>query len=934
MKKYLLSLMMLLIALLLISCKDDNEDNNGDDNNIDTTENEKCNVSFYVDNELYDRKEIDKNSKVEELIISVDDGYYFYGWFTINNLKWDFKDTISEDLDLYGHISSLAKSDIIIEGNNNACEGTPEKYVAKNVKTGEIENVSWKVEISEGVDASSIATISEDGELTVISSGIVRVIGVSVETSDVYGAIIVSCHGKSAINRLMSIDINTDELYILLADEKKITYYLRFENDSDKALYTNKKVYFSSSDESIATVNEDGVITGIKEGTCIVSIISDYKGEDGNSPIKKDLTIVIYTPKAPTVWELPSNSTVNVGSVFSLNVTVGSKAEISDAIFTSSDPDVVTVYNNTTLIANKEGTVTITATSVADPTKVASVVVEVKYSIPNYGHEPIGLSLTGDSKMYVGYSQQLYLRLDNRLAGLSFSYISSDESVCVVNEQGYVTAVGEGTARIKVVANEDKRLYNNFRITCEIEPQHEQKPNMGGSEIVIMSSSDLIGEINPFLDNYDYIDKLYKQQAWREVEDEYNCIIKVVEYPFEEAATFDSISQWMNQKAMNSDLSFDLLYGPTILKSNLYSFSKDVTTYYEKYTNQMDCCLKDTVTHNLRICGISLGLNNTLSYDKLGLYYNYGLLKKLGLDDPATLFNEGKWTYSEFEKWVHEAQTKMGDGKFALGGHPYSYYTGLTNAAGVNIISTIGEVSIYTFRSKNAMTMMQKLVNEGCVSTTITWGNEKTESGNDFFDEGVLMTTGYMKLINNSQGWSVENGLDWEGNIEFGYVPFPYPDDVRKENTRISINELNAYYFINWNHYIQKDVEDVYRVMNDMFLKTKRYLEKDEKFNDEILYDYLRNYLSNDESITAMLYYDVARTIYDPVYEEYYSIYRTPSLHSSIDTMISKLIGENDEKPSLIDASVDVMFGGAEFYSVFKGLVSNYTLKYQKILFG
>ncbi len=900
MKKYLLSLMTLLIALLLICCRDKiNEDNETDiEGNIDIIDDTKCYVSFYLDNKLYEKKEIEKNSKVEEITTPTKEGLYFHGWFTKGNVRWDFDRIVENDLDLYASFTTVRKTNMTIEGNKKAIDGTPEKYVAKNTKSGEIEIVNWEIEQIDGPDDTIIATISDDGILTVISSGTVKVIGRSVESDD-YSTIIVECVGRDKFNPLIDLIVRDD--YILLSNMKRVHISYVFEKENDKELYTNKKLYYTSSDESIATIDETGLITGVREGVCTIGILSDDKGIDGNSPVYKEVSITVYTPQPPTKWELPTELTLNIGVRMYIKPEVGSTVEDYSATYVSSDPDIVTVFDGFEqpyIITNKEGTATIYVTSVADPTKVASIEITVVYSFSKVYYAPYPVELICDRKMYVGYSQQIFYYYDKLLSRDHFSFVSSDESVCIVDERGYVTAVGAGKARIQIVSDNPKAWHPGITITCETEPQEEIKPNLGGHEITVTSFPGLSAEIDPFLEEYQDLDKIYKQRAWREVEEEYNCRIKLIECPFQEITDIRGIQDWMYNKFALRDYSFDVLYGPSSVKKYLFHYFADIKEYYDKYGfSQMDHVMKEAGTYRGDLFISSTGLNTRESYVNLGLFYNYGLLKRLGLDDPAELFIEGKWTYSEFMNWVYTAQEKMGEGKYVLGGHPYYYYVGLTNASGQRITTDIAltDYNLYSFFSKNAMTMMQKLVKGGCVSTVATLNKEKTESGNDFFDEGVLMTTGTMDLINSSQGWSVENGLNWTGEPEFAYVPFPYPDDVDKDNTRVGVPEINVYYFLGWASDNNTMVENHYRVLNDMFLKTNKYQSEDEQFDRrDAIYNKYRDYLSNDASIAAMLYYDASKVFYDSYNETYNSIFQY-----------------------LEQPSIDVMFGGEEFYSVF-----------------
>ena len=67
---------------------------------------------------------------------------------------------------------------------------------------------------------------------------------------------------------------------------------------------TNKKVKWSSSDESIATVNEDGVVTGVKEGEATITATTLDGDKTGNA------TIIVEKEEEqkPTETEKPDNS--------------------------------------------------------------------------------------------------------------------------------------------------------------------------------------------------------------------------------------------------------------------------------------------------------------------------------------------------------------------------------------------------------------------------------------------------------------------------------------------------------------------------------------------------------------------------------------------------------------------------------------------------
>jgi len=256
--------------------------------------------------------------------------------------------------------------------------------------------------------------------------------------------------------------------------------------------------------------------------------------------------------------------------------------------------------------------------------------------------------------------------------------------------------------------------------------------------------------------------------------------------------------------------------------------------------------------------------------------------KELGVENPAKMFNEGKWTYTNFKQWVLDTQAKLGENEYVLGGAPYYYWYGMTNAAGQVIANTeSSKVNILSSKSKEATSLIWSLVEGGAVNTNITWA-ESDDVPNSFFRSdggGTLMTSGYLWFVRNSGRWT--DKMWGEGTTEFGYVPFPYPDDVAKEDTRIGVSGLSAYMYIAGRSYPAElganGYEKVWAVMNEMFLNTIKYQEADPTFNaDNIIETSLKSRIDDPESIEAIMFYNAKRVFYDPAHALYGSTSATP----------------------------------------------------------
>ena len=495
----------------------------------------------------------------------------------------------------------------------------------------------------------------------------------------------------------------------------------------------------------------------------------------------------------------------------------------------------------------------------------------------------------GENEMYVGYSQRLILTKTPEDATSFYAWRSSDESIAKVDENGVLSSFNTGTVDIMIV-DENGDVKATFSIYISDGCDYPLPPNMGGYEIVIMNSETALGDINPFLESYTKADKLCKQRAWIEVEQEFNCKISVVGYP-DEAKWGEDRANWIISKATSNQSECDLAiisssYIPKLAKGDsLYDVSNYRRIYHQ---SKIGLALEEAGTYNDKLYVAATGLDNDRTLVDLGLYYNCGLLKKLGLDDPATLFNEGKWNYTGFEEWVRKAQTKIGEGKYALGGHPYYYLCGMTNASGVKLADTIAVgTNVNSVETKNAMILLQKLANDGCVSDNVTWNERPTTDGVDFFDEGILMTAGNLQMFRSSE-WS-HYKAKWKNGSELGYVPFPYPDNLTKEESYAGTLSLSVYAYVAGRNYPDGIIMGyIYQAIDTLFYRSQSYEKYESSYNViDVLYDSIKATIDNEASIEAMMYYNSLKVFYDPANVMYESTAKSPLCQPAIDVVLN-----------------------------------------------
>ena len=119
---------------------------------------------------------------------------------------------------------------------------------------------------------------------------------------------------------------------------------------------TNKEVIWSSSDEKIATVSAEGLVTAKKKGSCVITVTT----KDG----ALTATCKVTVKKAVKVTGVSINKkskSLKVGKTYTLKANIKpKKATIKDVTWKSSNKKVATVDADGTVTAIKKGTATIT----------------------------------------------------------------------------------------------------------------------------------------------------------------------------------------------------------------------------------------------------------------------------------------------------------------------------------------------------------------------------------------------------------------------------------------------------------------------------------------------------------------------------------------------------------------------------------------------
>ena len=203
-------------------------------------------------------------------------------------------------------------------------------------------------------------------------------------------------------------------------------------------------------DDSIATVDENGIITGIKGGDTIVVVSS----ADGKMTAKCPVTV---SQPLMAIRMDDIDLQTNGQSSATVNYTLVPADTTEDNVTLSVDDDSVARLDGNRIIAVNNGETKITATCGIVKTS-AKVTVTTKV-------EQIALSKT-EGVLTVGNSVTVTATVTpDNATNTTINWTSSDEKVATVDSNGKVTAVAAGNATITATSESDGDVSADYALT-------------------------------------------------------------------------------------------------------------------------------------------------------------------------------------------------------------------------------------------------------------------------------------------------------------------------------------------------------------------------------------------------------------------------------------------------------------------------------------
>ena len=229
---------------------------------------------------------------------------------------------------------------------------------------------------------------------------------------------------------------------------------------------SNDKIFWSSADESVATVDATGKVRGIAQGeTTITAATFGGKTCQVNVTVRTKAAAISWTTVQP---DMTVSKTVKfgiaAGGTLELGVSIDSPADCNDSfVWSTSNRKVATVQpsvdgRSATVTGIAKGTAVITAKTGSGRIVTATVsVVTVPATQITVNRKNVSL--------YAGSAVALSAKLQPKGCNDAIIWRSSDPSIATVNESGSVRAVSAGTATITAYSSANGEIKDTAEVT-------------------------------------------------------------------------------------------------------------------------------------------------------------------------------------------------------------------------------------------------------------------------------------------------------------------------------------------------------------------------------------------------------------------------------------------------------------------------------------
>lgn len=279
-----------------------------------------------------------------------------------------------------------------------------------------------------------------------------------------------------------------------------------------------------SKDKIKITSKQPLKVKGLKEGTGTVVI--KYNGKTASCKIKvekatssssKKTTTKNTTKKtnnnSVTKVTIKGDSKINIGDTKTYTANVSPSNANRKVTWKSSNKKIAKVNSNGQVTGIKKGQVTITATSKDNVNKKDSIKIEVVKPTSKLGssqktdicsYDTMGIWNNNGTSILIGNTTYIPYINDENFEINNYEYISTDNSIIKIGEDGKITGIKSGYVYIKVLSKVDGSQYKSILYIKVLDPSMcDNKTiksitiNKKSSSIYISETANLKVTINP-----------------------------------------------------------------------------------------------------------------------------------------------------------------------------------------------------------------------------------------------------------------------------------------------------------------------------------------------------------------------------------------------------------------------------------------------------
>ena len=280
----------------------------------------------------------------------------------------------------------------------------------------------------------SLAWSTSDENVVTVNNGVVTAVGVGTATITV-----TTANGKTATCEVtvnVSVyEISLDKTFVSLVEGETITITATLSPIDA----TDLSVIWTSSDQSVATIDSNGKITAVSNGISVI-IATTANGLSSYCTV----TVTKAEVSAANITLDKNTATMSIGDSLVLTTTVSPSNTTNQVITWSSSDSSIAAVHNGTVVALGVGTATITATTANG--KTDSCLITISGSVSS-----IYLNITA-TELEKGERMSLVAVVDGTDSA-TVLWASSDNSVATVSNSGQVNAVAAGYTVITAMIN-------------------------------------------------------------------------------------------------------------------------------------------------------------------------------------------------------------------------------------------------------------------------------------------------------------------------------------------------------------------------------------------------------------------------------------------------------------------------------------------------